>query len=188
MLIKLLVSRFIDIFFYAYLGPCIAAGFPTAPARMSCRTHTIQQAINTVLMLVCAAIRARYSRSRLIRPRNGALPLLRGPHYTPLRCLISLQAAQRHSMELPEIRRVPPIPVLGPASPNRQCQVSDGCQQNRKTVNSVSATCFAMPSRTQHDLHCLLCPSHSIYNRRDTTFAQPMGPTDGRAGHSFCMH
>lgn len=174
MLIKLLVSGFVGIFLNAYLGPCTFTGFLTAPARVSCRANNIQQAINTVLMLAFAAIRTRYPRSRLIRPRNGVLPLLRGPHYTPLRCLISFQAAGRHPMELPEIQRVPPIPVSGPASPNRQCQVSDGCQQNRKTANSVSATCSAC--------HPVLNMTYTAYHVRPT-FLQQVGydirPADG---------
>ena len=162
MLIKLPVSGFVGIFLDAYLGPCCSVCFPTAPARNPCRSNNFPTGNRYCPDAGLMAIGTRYPRSRLTRPRNGALPLLRGPHYTPPRCSIRIRSAGRHPMELPEIRRVPPIPVSGPASPNRQCQVSDGCQQNRKTVNSVSATCSAMPSRTQHDLHCLSCPSHFL--------------------------
>lgn len=134
MRIKLLVSGFVGIFLNAYLKPSHSAGSGLRLLEIFVGPIIFRQAIDTVLMPTGSAIRTRYLRSRQYDLA------MEHCHYFAVRTIRRFAIRHQNSNRrmapngTTRKRRVPPILVLGPMSPNRQCQVSDGCQQDRKTV------------------------------------------------------
>ena len=162
-LIKLPVSGFVGIFLNAYLGPCFSVHTPTAPARDIRRPDNFPTG-------------NRYSPDAGIRGGQDAVFAIEADKTSQWSIAITSRSELYAVLLLDQ-------DSISWTAPNGTARNTTGSTHTRTgfdvaestmpgvrwlpagpedRLNSVSATCSAMPSRTQHDLHCLSCSSHPL--------------------------
>lgn len=162
MFIKLPVSGFVGIFLDAYLGPCFSVCFPTAPARNSCRPNNLP-------------IGNRYCSDASTHGDQNAVSAIEADKTSQWSIAITSRSAL-YAVSLRDqdtLSRTAPNGTARNTTGSTHTRIGSGVAESTmpgvrwlpaepEDCHSVSATCSAMPSRTQHDLHCLSCSSHSF--------------------------